>query len=129
MAAADSLQVSLTASPRVRVGVPVRFRLTLANRTDHRLTLYLSGRTITFDLTVTGPDGSVVWRRLEGQTLQGILQVRELAPRERVELEVHWNQRGSTGAPVAPGTYTARGAILTDGAPLLTPMVHFLVEP
>lgn len=127
MAATESLQVILSAPPRVPLGAPVLFRLVLANQTDRRLTLYLSGRSVTFDITVTGPEGSVVWRRLEGQTIQGILQVRELGPREHLVLEDEWDQTASDGKPVPPGTYMAKGAILTDGAPLFTPSVSFAV--
>ena len=73
--------------------------------------LHLQGRTIVFDLTVTR-GAAVVWRRLEGESVPAILQIRMLAPGEVLELKETWDQQ------VGPGEYSVSGEIPTDRAPL-----------
>jgi Intracellular proteinase inhibitor len=114
MAPIDSVEVTLEAPARVNAGAPVAFHLTLANRTDHPLTLYLLGREITFDVTVAASDGSTVWQRLDEGMVQGILAVRTLAPRERIGLHAEW------GGTKRPGSYSVTGSVLTDGEPLVS---------
>jgi Intracellular proteinase inhibitor len=102
--------------------VPITLRLT--NTTSKPITLYLRGRAIAFDLTVTRADGEVVWRRLEGETVPAILQVKELAPGEALALEDTWDQRTNLGDTADPENYTVQGAVLTDQPdPIRTPAV------
>jgi hypothetical protein len=122
--ASDSLRVETVAPSRVRAGEPVPITLRLINTTSKPLTLYLRGRTIAFDLTVTRANGEVVWRRLEGETVPAILQVKELAPGEVLELEDTWDQATKLEEPASPGNYTVQGAVLTDQPePIWTPAV------
>ncbi len=121
----DSLDLELVLPGRVRAGEPVPIRLRLENRTRRGLDLYLRGRTITFDVVVTRPDGEVVWRRLEDEIIPAILHLRSLAPAERLELETVWDQRTKRGTSVGPGEYTARGLLLVEGDPLETPSAPF----
>jgi hypothetical protein len=108
----------------VPAGEPVPVTLRLTNTTSKPITLYLRGRTIAFDLTVTRASGEVVWRRLEGETVPAILQVRELAPGEVLELEDAWDQATNLGEPASPGNYQVQGAVLTDRPePIRTPAV------
>lgn len=107
----DTLQVAVEVPARVRTGEAVPITLRVTNVGDERLDLELRGRPIAFDLVVTGPDGSVVWRRLEGRTVPAILQVRTLGPRESLELRDVWDQRERDGSRVAPGSYRVAGAV------------------
>jgi hypothetical protein len=122
-------RLEIEVPPRVVAGEPVRIVLRATNDAAGPLELYLMGRSVTFDVTVTGTDGTVVWRRLEGQTIPAILQVRFLAPGESLELEHVWDQRTNTGDLVAPGTYTVTGAIHTDSQPLKTPTAPLRIMP
>ena len=126
----DSLGLELTLPGRVRAGEPMPIKLHVQNLTQRTLDLYLRGRTITFDVVVARPAGEVVWQRLEDEIIPAILHLRTLAPSERIELEVVWDQRTRQGEPLEPGEYVARGQLLVEGEPLETPPVPFrIVEP
>ncbi|HEV8263439.1 MAG TPA: BsuPI-related putative proteinase inhibitor [Gemmatimonadales bacterium] len=106
------------AVPRsVRAGDPVPVTLRLTNPGTKPVDLYLTGRTVTFDVIVARADGAIVWRRLEGATGQQIIQVKTLAPGEVFELRATWN------AAAAPGDYTVQGVLPTDGEALRTKAV------
>jgi hypothetical protein len=107
--------------------VPITLRAMNAGTTP--LELYLMGRSVTFDVTVSRPDRAVVWRRLEGQTLPMILQLRVLAPGETLSLRHDWDQRTTRGQIVSPGTYVVQGALLTDAQPLKTPAASVRIVP
>lgn len=121
VAGAESLQLELLLEPRARAGEPVRMRLRAQNVAGHPLDLYLRGREITFDIVITRVGGGVVWRRLEGEIIPAIVQLRPLAPGERLEMEAVWDQRSNDGKPVGPGELTVEGALLLEGEPLRTP--------
>ena len=93
------------------MGAPVPITLRIANTGERPIELHLQGRTIVFDLTVRR-GAAVVWRRLEGESVPAILQIRMLAPGEVLELKETWDQQ------VGPGAYSVSGEIPTDGAPL-----------
>ena len=107
----DSMRVEIVVPPRVAVGAPVPITLRIANTAARPIELHLQGRTIVFDLTVRR-GAAVVWRRLEGESVPAILQIRMLAPGEVLELKETWDQQ------VGPGEYNVSGEIPTDGAPL-----------
>lgn len=124
----DSLVLSIHVPDTVRTGEPVPITLRVHNRTDRPVELHLLGRTIAFDIVVTAPDGALVWRRLEGQAVQSILQLRVLGPGEALELGDRWDQRGPGGAPVGPGVYRVQGVLPTDEPePLRTPVGSFRI--
>jgi len=128
--APDSLRVETIVPTRVRIGEPVPISLRLTNTTSKPLTLYLRGRAIAFDLTVTRADGEVIWRRLDSETVPAILQARELAPGEVLELKDVWPQLTQLGEHASPGDYTVQGAVLTDQPePIRTPAVAISVVP
>lgn len=116
----DSLRFTVVAPPSVRRGEPVPITLRLTNTAKHGVNLYLTGRTVTFDIIVARPDGQIVWRRLEHVTSQQILQVKTLAPGETFELKDVWKQHTNAGAAAPSGDYTVTGVIPTDGDPLRT---------
>ena len=110
---------------RVRAGEPVPITLTVENRAPHAIDVYLRGRTPTFDVVVTRPDGAVAWRRLENEIIPAMLQVRTLGPAERLDLVTEWDQRTNRGRPIDAGEYSARGLLLVEGDPLETSSVPF----
>ena len=121
--APDSLRLRLVVPPEARRGEPVPIVLRVENGADRPLELYLRGRTITFDVVVrAGTD--TVWRRLEGEIIPAIVQLRVLAPAETLELRAVWNQQAADGRGVAAGDYTVQGLVLTEHPePLATPVV------
>jgi hypothetical protein len=130
-AAQDSLRLRLDAPTEVRRGDVVPLALRVENVSDRPLDLHLRGRTIAFDIIVTrGSDASIVWRRLEGEIIPAILQLRTLAAREVLELRAEWNQRTNRGRRVAVGLYSMRGSLLTDEPmPLETAAVELRIVP
>jgi hypothetical protein len=119
----DSLSFTVVAPHSVRRGEPVPILLRLTNTGVRTLNLYLTGRTITFDIIVARSDGQVVWRRLEHVTSQQIVQVKTLAPGETFEMKDVWK------ATVDPGDYTLTGVIPTDGPPLRTTPAPLRIPP
>jgi hypothetical protein len=114
---------TLVAPDSARRGHEVPIVLRLANTGKAPENLYLTGRTITFDIIVARADGQVVWRRLEHETGQQVLQVKTLAPGETLELRDAWR------ALVDPGAYTVTGIIPTDRQPLRTAPVRLRITP
>jgi hypothetical protein len=113
----DSMRVEIVVPPRVAVGAPVPITIRIGNPTARPIELHLQGRTVVFDLIVSRGD-AVVWRRLEGESVPAILQIRMLAPGEVLELKETWRQKDGTGRPVGPGEYSVTGMVPTDAAPL-----------
>jgi hypothetical protein len=110
----DSVAFRVELPPGAHAGEPVPIVLRLTNRTEQPLTLALQGRPLAFDVTVTGPDDTIVWRRLEGAVVQSILAVRTLAPAESLTFEAVWDGRRRDGSPAPPGRYLVAGKLLTD---------------
>jgi hypothetical protein len=110
----DSVAFRVELPSAAHAGEPVPIVLRLTNRTEQALTLALQGRPLAFDVTVTGPDGAIVWRRLEGAVVQSILAVRTLAPAESLTFEAVWDGRSRDGTPAPPGRYLVAGKLLTD---------------
>ena len=121
--APDSLRRELVAPERARAGAPVDILLRVTNITREPLDLSLQGRAIVFDVAVTNARGDQVWRRLQGQTTQAILQLKTLAPNEALELRTTWNPRASD-----TGEHTISADIATDGAPILFRPVRVRIE-
>jgi uncharacterized protein (DUF58 family) len=110
----DSVAFRVHAPSSVHVGEPLPIELVLTNRTERPLTLYLQGRPLSFDITIRREDGSVVWRRLEGQVVSAILAVRELGPADSLTFEAVWDGRVAGGHSVPPGRYQIVGSLRTD---------------
>ena len=113
--AQEGAVVSLDVPQSVAAGAPVPITIRVKNETAAPLDLYLRGRDATFDITVADSVGDVVWRKLEGEVTQAILQLRTLAPGEVMELGHTWDQRSQRGNPVPAGEYRIRATVLTDG--------------
>jgi hypothetical protein len=110
----DSVAFRVLAPTSARAGEPVPMELVLTNRTERPLTLYLQGRPLAFDITVSRQDGTAVWRRLEGQVVSTILAVRELAPAASLRFEAVWDGRFRDGRVALPGRYRITGRLFTD---------------
>lgn len=119
----DTLRFTVALAASVRRGEAVLITLRLANTSDRRVTLYLTGRTISFDVVVTGPDSQVVWRRLDHVTTQQIVHVKALAPGEALEFHARWR------ADAPAGTYTVIGVIPTDREPFRTTPAPLRILP
>lgn len=127
-AVSDSLRIWLEVPDRVRVGEAVPVTLHLENTSGRALELYLLGRSLTFDVVVTRADGSVVWRRLEGEIIPAVLRLEVLGVGQRLEARAQWDQRTATGESVGPGVYTLQGQVLTEAPHRLeTPPVSLQV--
>jgi hypothetical protein len=108
----------------------VPFAIRLENVGETNLELYLRGRTIAYDIVIRNEAEAVVWNRLHGEIIPGIIQVKVLDSGETLELSHEWHQRTNRGETVAPGLYTAQGIVLTDGPePLASPRTQFLIVP
>lgn len=125
----DSLRLRVEVPDRVPAGEPVRITLRVENLTERTLDLYLTGRTIAFDLVVERLDGATVWRRLEGEVIQSILRLDTLGPGEALVLEDRWAQRTNEGGLVPPGEYRVRGELLTEGELLASPAEPLRIVP
>jgi hypothetical protein len=124
----DSLHFVVEVPERVDAAETVPIRLIIENTSETGVTLYLTGRPVAFDVEVTDAAGEIVWRRLEGEVVSMVLQLRELAPGERLVFETEWDQRTSAGRLVPPGAYRVRGLLPTDQRePLATPYVDLQI--
>jgi hypothetical protein len=108
------LRVWVNAPERARLGSIVPIVIRIENTSEVPSPLYLRGRTIAFDILIADAVGQVVWRRLDGQVIPGIIQVKVLESGAVLELSDEWDQRTNRGEAVAPGLYTAQGIVLTD---------------
>lgn len=99
---------------------PIGFSIVIRNTADAPLELHLQGRETIFDLSVIGDGGRLVWRRLDGQSLQAILRLDTLGPGESITLADVWDQRDLAGQYVDPGFYTLQASVPTDSDPLLS---------
>jgi hypothetical protein len=111
------MRVELVVPGRVAPGAPVAMAIRIVNPSDRPIDLHLQGRATVFDLTVSRGD-TVVWRRLEGEAAQAILQLRTLAPGEVLELRHTWNQEDQAGRQVGLGQYRVSASVPTDGRSL-----------
>jgi hypothetical protein len=124
----DSLVVQIELPREVPAGQRIPIQLRVENVSGRALDLYLRGREIAFDVTVSRAQGETVWRRLEGEIIPAIVQVKSLAPRETLELRAEWNQRTNRGQAVGPGLYAVRGALLTESGSLETAPVQLRIH-
>lgn len=126
---ADSLRLRVEVPAEVVAGETVPIALRVENLTERTLTLYLTGRTIAFDVIVERSGGPRVWRRLEGEVVQSILRLDTLGPGEALVLEDSWDQRSNAGEAVLPGEYRIHGELLTEGEPLVFPAEPLRILP
>jgi hypothetical protein len=114
-AAPAPLVLWLESIDRARPRDAVPMRLILENRGEVPTEIGLGGNPIAFDMLVLTPEGSVVWKRLEGVAIDAILHSRTLRPGERMEFNEVWMQRDNAGRRVPPGSYLLRGVLPVVG--------------
>lgn len=124
-----TVTVTVVVPESVRRGDPVPITLRLTNTGKEPENLYLTGRSIAFDIIIARTDGEIVWRRLERATGEQILQVKTLAPGATLDLKDRWRQRTNAGGAVPPGAYTVTGIIPTDREPLRTAPAQLRIAP
>ena len=107
-------ELALDVPATVTRGAPVAITLHVTHPGPDALEIYLRGRAATFDVEVTDDAGRLVWRRLDGAVIPGIVQLRVLWPGERFDLHASWDGRDASGALVPAGDYRVRGFLLTD---------------
>ena len=117
----DSLQVALD----VRSEGSVRFMLQVRNVAPRQVALLLRGRSPTLDVEVRRAGGEIIWRRLEGEVVQAIVQVRVLEPGEVLQVAAEWDRRLSGGGSAAPGAYEAAALLLLEEGGLAAPVTRF----
>jgi len=123
-------RVTLVVPDTVARGAKVPIVIRVSNTTSAPLDLYLRGRDIAFDITVTDSAGAELWRRLEGETVLAIIQIKTLGPGEKLELSDDWDQRTKSGGPAAAGVYGIRGSVLTDGSSsLVSNEARLVIKP
>ena len=108
------MRVEITVPVEVRRGDSVPIALRLVNEADTAVEVALQGRPVAFDITVTRPGGELVWRRLAGETVTAILQLRRVPPGESLDFRTAWDQRSAGGELVPAGEYMVKGAIPSD---------------
>jgi Intracellular proteinase inhibitor len=108
------MRLEMTVPREVRLGDSVPIVLRLVNDADAAAEVALQGRPVAFDITVARRDGDLVWRRLEGEVVTAILQLRQLGPRETLTFRDTWNQRSREGTAVPPGDYLVTGSLPSD---------------
>lgn len=108
------MRIEITVPAEVRRGDSVPIALRLVNDADTAVDLALQGRPVAFDVTVTRPDGEQVWRRLAGETVTAILQLRKVAAGGQLDFHAAWDQRSAGGSPVPAGEYLVTGTIPSD---------------
>lgn len=124
-----ALDLRILFPPAVVSGRPIPLLLRVTNTLDEPADLYLFGRTVAFDMVVSREDGTEVWRRMEGETVQSILQLRTLAPGESMGLTDTWDGRTREGVLVPPGDYTVQALLPIEGWSLTTPAVPLRILP
>jgi hypothetical protein len=124
----DTLRLELEVPDEVQLGDPVLVVIRARNLTERVLSLHLLGTEIVYDILVWRMDGTLIYRRLEGQSVPMVLRIVTLEPREELTLRGTWNQRTSGGETVEPGSYRVQALLPTDEEPLSTPRVAFRIR-
>jgi hypothetical protein len=112
--------VTIEAPEFIEQGSPLEYSVVVENEAAVPIEFHLQGRDIVHDLAVVAEDGSTIWRRLEGQSLQAILRIETLAPRQKIVIGDYWDGRDREGAHVQPGSYTLQALLPTDDVPLVS---------
>jgi hypothetical protein len=102
--------LTLEAPDEVEAGRTVNLKLIWRNLTDKPVELTLGGRPA-YDFVVTTNEGKQVWRWLEGEMVQQILEIKTVDPGQKLEFTLEWQPVDQAGAPLTPGRYLAQGIL------------------
>ena len=114
------MHLEIAVPPEARAGDSVPIVLRLVNDGSAQVEVALQGRPVAFDISVTRPDGSLVWRRLDGETVTAILQLRALPAGDTLVFRADWDQTDASGRPVPPGKYLVTGVLPSDPPQVFT---------
>jgi hypothetical protein len=125
----EGVEVRLVVPRAVAAGDRVPISIRISNTAVAPVDLYLRGREITVDIVVSDSTGDEVWRRLEGEIIPAILQLKTLASGEVLELTYEWDQTSRRGERAPAGVYGIRAFVLTDGSSsLVSNEASFLIR-
>jgi intracellular proteinase inhibitor BsuPI len=105
--------LSLEAPDEVEAGQKIDLKLSWRNLTDQPVQLTLGGRPA-YDFVITTDDGKEVWRWLEGQAVQEILELKTVDPGQKLEFILESQPLDKAGAPLPPGSYLLHGVLNLD---------------
>jgi hypothetical protein len=110
--------LSLEAPDEVEAGQTVNLKLIWRNLTDQPVGLTLGGRPA-YDFVVTTNEGKQIWRWLEGEVVQQILEIKTVDPGQKLEFTLEWQPVDQAGAPLAPGRYLVHGILNLEAPAVL----------
>ena len=114
---------------RARTGEPVPLVFRVTNTGKASVTLQLLGRSPSADFQVCDSQGRMIWSRLHGQTMLGVLRLHPLDAGEELVFRDVWNEIDDSGSPVPAGEYLIHGVLLTDDRDgLASPATRFRIE-
>jgi hypothetical protein len=102
--------LTLEAPDEVEAGRTVNLKLIWRNLTDKPVELTLGGRPA-YDFVVTTNEGKQVWRWLEGEMVQQILEIKTVDPGQKLEFTLEWQPVDQAGAALPPGRYLVQGIL------------------
>jgi hypothetical protein len=111
----EPLHLGLEMPSQVPLEQPIRLRLVLENNGDFPIEVGLASSPDAFDIVVETPEGTVVWRRLDGVVIPAVLRLRTLQPGQAIGFTDTWLQRTNDGRAVPTGTYQVRGELPIAG--------------
>jgi hypothetical protein len=102
--------LTLEAPDEVEAGQTVNLKLIWRNLTDKSVELTLGGRPA-YDFVLTTNEGKQIWRWLEGEMVQQILEIKTVDPGQKLEFTLEWQPVDQAGAALPPGRYLVQGIL------------------
>lgn len=102
--------LTLEAPDEVEEGQTVNLKLIWRNLTDKAVELTLGGRPA-HDFVLTTNEGKQIWRWLEGEMVQQILEIKTVDPGQKLEFTLEWQPVDQAGAALPPGRYLVQGIL------------------
>lgn len=123
----EPLRLQVSAPERALLGRPLILGIVLVNRGGDTVDVTLVGDPH-FDLTVTRPDGAVVWSRLPTNGfVPDVAATRRMRPGDSLLLRDTWPQIDARGDKIPPGRYCVYGIVF--GTPSNLRLRAMLAEP
>jgi hypothetical protein len=120
--------VELEHPDRIPTGHTVPFAVRVVNPGPGTVDLSLTGDPVAVDVVVRDRAGQVLWRRLHGEMIGLVLQLRSLGPGEALEFHYEWDLRDNEGNLVPPGTYRVQARVPAEEAELVSAEGELTIE-